>query len=155
MGWFFSLGRFWFLFSDLCPCPGRAGHLPPQQSAPVHVTHRWWAELPRQAESSSTGVCAASSLLSHPGPQDGHLRGSTPQGTRRQKTVPWLSVQGWNNAKSENSCRERMQNHTYLACPAVLPLTEAKTCLPMQGELSHHDSIKVYTYILGPEFRVS
>lgn len=84
---FFPWGGFCFN-SQNCDsahgCAGRAGHLPPQQAAPVHAhtEQGMCAELPGEAESSSTGVCAASNLLSHPA-LGWALRGSTLQGTRR------------------------------------------------------------------------
>lgn len=150
MGWFLPWGGFGF-YSQICvPALGEQGtcHLSNQ---PLYMSHTGDGQSSQGRLRAAVLTCAASSLLSHPGFQDGHLRGSTLQGTRRWKAVPWLSVQGWNNAKSEKSCRERMQNHTYLACTAA---PHRGQDVPTQGEL-HHYSMNVYTYILGPEFRVS
>ena len=70
----FSWGGFCFNAQTCVPAhghAGRAGHLPPQQAAPLYTVsppqHVMRAELTMQAESSDTGVCAASDL-GHPEP---------------------------------------------------------------------------------------
>lgn len=111
-------------------CAGRAGHLQPQQVAPVHGhTHRYVQSSQCRLRAVKL-VCVLQAtwvMLSH---SCETVTWEAADCRVRQKAVPWLLMQGWSSANSEKGFREsiaELYTSCMYSCLAPHRYIEAKT----------------------------